>query len=79
MLQQVARVVGEDVPLVGRRGEGMEESAKNKPERKPYQAPEVVKIALRPEEAILGSCLVSASAGPFGSSCVTALGKCRGS
>lgn len=37
--------------------------------RKPYQRPEVNRFPLRPEEATLGFCKSSASAGPSGGSC----------
>jgi hypothetical protein len=34
-----------------------------------YEAPQLVAISLRPEEAVLGHCKVSGSAGPGASSC----------
>jgi hypothetical protein len=34
-----------------------------------YEPPKVVTISLRPEEAVLGHCKISGSAGPGGSSC----------
>lgn len=37
--------------------------------RKPYQPPAVTIISLRPEEAVLGSCKNSTSAGPGQSAC----------
>ena len=43
--------------------------------KKPYQPPEVTKVSLRPEEAVLGACKISGSAGPVGSSCATS--QCR--
>jgi hypothetical protein len=49
---------------------------KDKPQlRKPYTKPVVKKVNLRPEEAVLGSCKTSSSAGPAGGTC-TALGPC---
>jgi hypothetical protein len=36
---------------------------------KPYQPPKVMRVSLRPEEAVLGHCKVAGSAGPVSSSC----------
>ena len=36
---------------------------------KPYEAPKLVRISLRPEEAVLGNCKTSSSAGPVSGSC----------
>lgn len=44
--------------------------------KEPYESPRVSVISLRPEEAVLGSCKNSSSAGPVGGSC-TAVGQCR--
>ena len=42
--------------------------------RKLYVPPQLVTISLRPEEAVLGSCKISGSAGPnSSSSCMTLL------
>ena len=35
----------------------------------PYQAPMVVRVSLRPEEAVLGHCKVSGSHGAAGTGC----------
>jgi len=43
------------------------ESEKN--ERKPYEAPKIVRVSLRPDEAVLGHCKISGVAGPGNSSC----------
>jgi hypothetical protein len=43
--------------------------------RKPYDAPKMVRISLRPEEAVLGNCKTSSSTGPVGGSC-TAVSPC---
>jgi len=43
------------------------ESEKN--ERKPYEAPKLVRVSLRPDEAVLGHCKISGVAGPGNSSC----------
>ena len=37
--------------------------------RKTYQAPEVVRVSLRPEEAVLGSCKMHGAAGPTTGHC----------
>lgn len=34
-----------------------------------YEPPKVMRVSLRPEEAVLGHCKVSGSAGPVSSSC----------
>lgn len=38
--------------------------------KRPYAAPRLVRVVLRPEEAVLGACKNAASAGPAGASCV---------
>jgi hypothetical protein len=38
--------------------------------KKKYEAPQLVTINLRPEEAVLGHCKISGSAGPVTSTCV---------
>lgn len=35
--------------------------------KKKYEAPQLTKVSLRPEEAVLGACKISGSAGPIGS------------
>ena len=56
----------------------MNESRKSQPSPKAaYQAPQVVRVSLRPEEAVLGHCKVSGSAGPASASCKTVFGFCR--
>jgi len=37
--------------------------------KKPYQKPEVKKVLLKPEEAVLGACKTSGSTGPGYSNC----------
>jgi len=44
--------------------------------RKPYVKPEAHRFPLRPEEAVLGFCKSSVSAGPAGGTCNVA-GFCR--
>jgi hypothetical protein len=40
---------------------------------KPYEAPKIVRVSLKPEEAVLGHCKTPSSAGPVGAgSCVNA-------
>ena len=49
------------------------ESKKTAPgEKDSYQAPSVIRVSLRPEEAVLGHCKVNGSAGPVGGGCRTA-------
>jgi hypothetical protein len=50
----------------------------NKPKLK-YQPPQVVRVTLRPEEAVLGHCKVSGVAGPISASCSTVFCKTFGS
>jgi len=38
-------------------------------EKAPYQPPEVVRVSLRPEEAVLGHCKVTGTTGPVSGSC----------
>lgn len=40
-----------------------------------YEAPKLLRVSLRPEEAVLGHCKISSNSGPVASSC-TAL-SCR--
>lgn len=37
--------------------------------RKPYEPPQITRVSLRPEEAVLGACKIPGSAGPVGMSC----------
>jgi hypothetical protein len=45
----------------------------------PYQPPQVVRVSLRPEEAVLGHCKVSGITGPVAGSCKTFFCKTFGS
>lgn len=54
----------------------MKEIFESKKSKKTYQAPKVVAISLRPEEAVLGSCKASGASGPIGSACMS-LGPCN--
>ena len=42
-----------------------------------YQPPKVIRVSLRPEEAVLGHCKVNGSAGPVSASCRSAVVTCR--
>jgi hypothetical protein len=37
--------------------------------KKVYESPQVTKVSLRPEEAVLGACKIAGSAGAVGHSC----------
>ena len=50
---------------------GQEKPKDERPARKPYEAPKVVRVSLRPEEAVLGHCKISGVAGPASGSCTT--------
>ena len=49
----------------------MNETDGSEKARKPYQAPAITRISLRPEEAVLGHCKNSTSTGPVGGNCAT--------
>ena len=59
----------------------MNESAKNERNTKQlYEPPQVVRVSLRPEEAVLGHCKVaSGGGGPFSNSCRSLFCKTLGS
>lgn len=44
--------------------------------KQPYLCPQVVRVSLRPEEAVLGHCKISSSAGPISGGCGGAL-RCK--
>ena len=48
------------------------------PSKKAYEPPRVTVISLRPEEAVLGSCKNTSSAGPVSTGCQAAGPACRG-
>lgn len=54
----------------------MHKKTKSPNDRKPYEKPEANRFPLRPEEAVLGFCKSSTSAGPSGSNCAV-VGACR--
>jgi hypothetical protein len=41
-----------------------------------YEAPKIIRVSLRPDEAVLGHCKVTGSAGPVSGSCRTVV-SCR--
>jgi hypothetical protein len=47
------------------------------PQVESYEAPKVLRVSLRPAEAVLGHCKVTGSAGAVSASCRTVLGPCR--
>jgi hypothetical protein len=53
----------------------MKDENDNKPADQPaekfYEAPKVIRVSLRPDEAVLGHCKVTGVAGPVASSCRT--------
>jgi len=46
---------------------------------KPYEPPKVIRVSLRPEEAVLGHCKVPGSAGAVSASCASLSCKTFGS
>jgi hypothetical protein len=40
-------------------------------QKKPYEAPKLIRVSLRPEEAVLGNCKFAGTAGPAAASCVS--------
>ena len=44
--------------------------------RKTYKKPEMVRVSLRPDEAVLGSCKSGAASGPGGSGNCSPVGPC---
>lgn len=50
----------------------MSENQQKKAESaKPYEAPKIIRVSLRPEEAVLGHCKITGSAGPVSGSCTS--------
>jgi hypothetical protein len=45
------------------------ERPKTEDARKPYEAPKLTRVSLRPEEAVLGHCKIIGHAGPGSGSC----------
>ncbi|HKV25379.1 MAG TPA: hypothetical protein VJN93_12370 [Candidatus Acidoferrum sp.] len=38
-------------------------------QKAPYEPPKVIRVSLRPEEAVLGACKITGHAGPVSGSC----------
>lgn len=49
----------------------MKKKEQKQPAKAQYQSPLVVRVSLRPEEAVLGHCKVTGTAGPAGAGCRT--------
>ena len=47
--------------------------------RKPYESPRIIRVSLRPDEAVLGHCKISGVAGPASASCGSLFCKTPGS
>jgi len=45
--------------------------------KKAYAKPGISEVKLRPEEAVLGFCKISGSAGPVSGSCASGTGNCN--
>ncbi|HKV06119.1 MAG TPA: hypothetical protein VJO53_13565 [Candidatus Acidoferrales bacterium] len=50
-----------------------------KKKRKSYETPKIIRVSLRPDEAVLGHCKVSGVAGPVSGSCGSLFCKTPGS
>jgi len=49
----------------------MNQELNQKVGKKPYEPPQLVRISLRPEEAVLGHCKIAGAIGPIGSCTAT--------
>jgi hypothetical protein len=56
-----------------------EETKPKTPAGKEYTPPKLIRISLRPEEAVLGHCKISGSAGPATASCTSLVCRVPGS
>lgn len=45
-------------------------------QKRAYQKPALIQVALKPDEAVLGSCKTASSAGPGGANSCQAFGTC---
>jgi hypothetical protein len=52
---------------------------KNTGGKKVYEPPQIVRVSLRPEEAVLGNCKFLGTAGPASASCASLICKSQGS
>jgi hypothetical protein len=48
-----------------------EEKQNPQQQRKPYEPPKLIRVSLRPEEAVLGHCKITGHAGPVSGSCMS--------
>jgi hypothetical protein len=53
-----------------------EQNKKTEAVAKPYEAPKIIRVSLRPDEAVLGHCKIPTSAGPAATGCGVAVGGC---
>jgi hypothetical protein len=53
-----------------------DQNAKNEAGKPAYEPPKVIRVSLRPEEAVLGHCKIVGHAGPVSGSC-TSVVACR--
>jgi hypothetical protein len=53
-----------------------DQNAKDEGLKPVYEAPKVIRVSLRPEEAVLGHCKIVGHAGPVSGSCVSVVA-CR--
>jgi hypothetical protein len=73
------------VALAGHIGEGRSVIVNDENDKKPlgqgkggvYEPPKVIRVSLRPEEAVLGHCKVTGAMGPVASSSCRSLVSCR--
>jgi hypothetical protein len=56
-----------------------DETKPKAPGGKEYAPPKLIRISLRPEEAVLGHCKISGSAGPASASCTSLFCRTPGS
>lgn len=56
-----------------------EDTKPNSDGGKEYTPPKLIRISLRPEEAVLGHCKISGSAGPVAASCTAVFCRVPGS
>jgi len=70
MRERRLRIMRDAPSVKGTNGQVMrEENQHEKEDRKPYEAPKIIRVSLRPDEAVLGHCKISGVAGPGNSSC----------
>jgi hypothetical protein len=60
-------------------GAGMDHDLNRTNIKKPYEPPQLTTISLRPEEAVLGHCKISGTAGPGQGSCAALFCMSQGS